>query len=347
MSKTQFSNGSNLTANYLNTIYGSGTTGGHIHDSVDSDGHAPQINLQAHVSGILPTTHYSPPMDYINGFIMTWVNSGSSYSITFANGHTKCDQFGFPIVTSTTATMTKNVISASGTAVVPWSPGSNAGGVAPTATLPAAGHAGWLHAFAIVNGSTAYTPDFGFDSDVGGANIRATSGYNRSRRVGSIYITNTAGNLKIVQFLQRGDRFTWHDFQNTLNPLHTAAMGNGIVTTTVPIYYVPPSVVTTAILQVVCQASPGESISVNWHTFFDLSGGHSPQPFNGNCDCAVVGSVTGNVIQQATRLEVDTNGGPYTANNVGMTYNISGTSASTQVNFNVWGYIDRRGKDNQ
>ncbi|OGQ60733.1 MAG: hypothetical protein A3J24_06360 [Deltaproteobacteria bacterium RIFCSPLOWO2_02_FULL_53_8] len=44
--------GSVVLAAWLNKIFG---TGGHVHDGVDDDGHAPKVNLASHTEGILPT----------------------------------------------------------------------------------------------------------------------------------------------------------------------------------------------------------------------------------------------------------------------------------------------------
>ena len=53
MAKTQFVDGSNLTATYVNTIYGSDASTGHNHQGLDQDGSAPKINLSNSVSGYL------------------------------------------------------------------------------------------------------------------------------------------------------------------------------------------------------------------------------------------------------------------------------------------------------
>lgn len=56
MAKTVFSNGTVVTSSYLNTIFGSGAGGGHLHDGANDDGHCPKINLAAaaEVTGLLP-----------------------------------------------------------------------------------------------------------------------------------------------------------------------------------------------------------------------------------------------------------------------------------------------------
>lgn len=338
MSKTNWVDGSPFPATFVNTIYGTGTGGGHEHDNVDADGHAQFINLQSMVTGYLPPTHYSPPVDFISGFQMTWSNSGSAYSIVIGPGAARDDSFGFPMLNSNS--LSKLVIAAPGTAVVPWAAGSNAGGVAAGATLPAAGHSGWLHAFAICNGSTNTTTDYGFDSSTTAANLKIASGYNRARRIGSIYLSNSGGTYAIYRFLQAGDRFTWQSAtMNPLNPLHTAAGGAGIATIAVPVYATPPSFVCTAILQVISAAAVGETIMTNWHT---LSSGATPTTAYADMDTWAANTTT-----QAVRIEVDTTGGAYLSQFVYMTYSITGSNASTYVSYNPWGYIDRRGKDNQ
>lgn len=55
--KTQFLEGSFLTPTYVQSMYGSGQTGGHRHDAVDSDGHSDRVILTngSEVQGSLPT----------------------------------------------------------------------------------------------------------------------------------------------------------------------------------------------------------------------------------------------------------------------------------------------------
>jgi hypothetical protein len=56
MAKTQFVNGSIILPAWINSIFGSGAAGGHVHDGADSDGHCPKVNLAsaAEVTGALP-----------------------------------------------------------------------------------------------------------------------------------------------------------------------------------------------------------------------------------------------------------------------------------------------------
>jgi hypothetical protein len=49
MSKTQFANGAKVYPAWINSIFGIGAAGGHVHDGVDSDGHAAKISLVNHV----------------------------------------------------------------------------------------------------------------------------------------------------------------------------------------------------------------------------------------------------------------------------------------------------------
>ena len=52
MSKTQFSNGTIVTPEFLNSMFH--TNGGHRHDGGDGDGSAPRIRLDSHTLGVLP-----------------------------------------------------------------------------------------------------------------------------------------------------------------------------------------------------------------------------------------------------------------------------------------------------
>jgi hypothetical protein len=56
MAKTNFEYGTVVPQEFLNTIYGQGVNGGHVHDGVDKDGHAKKVSLDnaAEVSGVLP-----------------------------------------------------------------------------------------------------------------------------------------------------------------------------------------------------------------------------------------------------------------------------------------------------
>jgi len=53
MAKTNFVNGTIVTPEFLNTIYGQSGNGGHIHDGADADGRARKINLDSHTEGTL------------------------------------------------------------------------------------------------------------------------------------------------------------------------------------------------------------------------------------------------------------------------------------------------------
>lgn len=52
MPKIDFANGTIVSPEFLDSIFR--TSGGHVHDGVDDDGHSSQINLATHVTGTLP-----------------------------------------------------------------------------------------------------------------------------------------------------------------------------------------------------------------------------------------------------------------------------------------------------
>jgi len=51
MAKTNFVNGQVVYDVWFNSVYGQGGEGGHVHDGVDSDGHAGKISLENHTTG--------------------------------------------------------------------------------------------------------------------------------------------------------------------------------------------------------------------------------------------------------------------------------------------------------
>jgi hypothetical protein len=59
MAKTVFVSGTKVLSTWLNSVFGSGASGGHVHDGGDADGHAPKISLSdaANVSGQLPVAN--------------------------------------------------------------------------------------------------------------------------------------------------------------------------------------------------------------------------------------------------------------------------------------------------
>lgn len=208
MAKTQYAGGSSLGYAWLNTVYGTGTSGGHKHDAVDSDGHCDKINLQTETSGTLPSYDYVPPRGFIDGLSMTYYSGGGGvYGVTFGLG--ACRDSVLTTILINSSTMTKFVTSPPGTSLASWGGGSGTGGVAPGATAPTAGTSAWFHCFAIGSGIENYVPDFGFDTSLTAANLLATSGYNRYRRVGSILVSNTAGTFTILQWIQNHDQFYW------------------------------------------------------------------------------------------------------------------------------------------
>lgn len=56
MAKTIFVNGTFVQPAFLNSIFQAG--GGHVHDGSDDDGHAPLVDLTAHVTGILQRANF-------------------------------------------------------------------------------------------------------------------------------------------------------------------------------------------------------------------------------------------------------------------------------------------------
>jgi hypothetical protein len=59
MAKTAFvDNVSKIMAAFANSIYGTGASGGHVHDGVDNDGHCGKIDFFNHVANDVPATNF-------------------------------------------------------------------------------------------------------------------------------------------------------------------------------------------------------------------------------------------------------------------------------------------------
>ena len=208
MGKTTFTSGDTLDAGFLNTIYGSGSNGGHIHSGIDADGNCGKIDLSSNTTGILPSPHQYPFRGAIDGYQLTWANSGDSLSI----GTGWCYDDVSHALLALSSIMVKKVLAVGYTAFQGWTPGSGSGGVATGCAIPASNNSKWLHVFAIGLGTsseTYYTADIGLDDSLTASNLRSASGYNRYRRIGSIRVYNNGGTLTIEPFIQVGDRFTW------------------------------------------------------------------------------------------------------------------------------------------
>jgi len=90
MAKSQFTNGSYVTSDYIESIYGSGPTGGHQHDGVDADGHVRQVNASTDITGMLPVSSVpNIPWSNIGGITnnntMADISSGLTATITKAD----------------------------------------------------------------------------------------------------------------------------------------------------------------------------------------------------------------------------------------------------------------------
>jgi hypothetical protein len=88
MAKTLFSNGSNLTPTYCNTIYGSGGTGGHQHDGTDADGHCGKIDLTRDTTGTLPWISLNITNGTYHGYIRNAIGTptDATFGYSFING---------------------------------------------------------------------------------------------------------------------------------------------------------------------------------------------------------------------------------------------------------------------
>lgn len=75
MAKTNFQNGTIVTSTYLNTIFGQGAGGGHVHDADDNDGHCAKINPQNHIDATL----YAINVDVTSTYFSTPVNADWYY----------------------------------------------------------------------------------------------------------------------------------------------------------------------------------------------------------------------------------------------------------------------------
>jgi hypothetical protein len=217
VAKLQYIDGQVIPKDWINSIYGSGATGGHRHDGADSDGHSGKINLNnaTDVDGVLPHANidWDPMRGHIDGFRLAYVD-GDSDSWQLTIGYGACRSDANDALIQVTA-RTKNIIDAAGTAFVEWSAGDAAGGVFSGVTIGTQ----WLHVFAI-NDPANNLHDIGLDSSVIAANRPAA--YTKYRRVGSIYIESLGGGkYGIKKFIQRGDRFMWEaynaDYDGTIN----------------------------------------------------------------------------------------------------------------------------------
>jgi hypothetical protein len=198
MAATTFIDGSFLTPTFVNTLYQAG--GGHVHDGVDADGHAPKINLANQVTAALPMTSLAFKLrGYIDGLTTNvFLSSGTLYQITVKAGQCMDDtntQFG------TSAAPLVKSLSNTG-AVLPWVAGASGGaGATGISYVPGS----WYYIFALIN--TAGAVDFIMDNDTAGSHIAATAtGYAYKRRIAAIYAT-TAGAFRFYQ--QYGDFFGW------------------------------------------------------------------------------------------------------------------------------------------
>ena len=198
MAATTFIDGSFLTPTFVNTLYQAG--GGHVHDGVDADGHAPKINLANQVTAALPMISLAFKLrGYIDGLATNvFLSGGTLYQITVKAGQCMDDtntQFG------TSAAPLVKSLSNTG-AVLPWVAGAS-GGAAATGISYVPGS--WYYIFALIN--TAGAVDFIMDNDTAGSHIAATAtGYAYKRRIAAIYAT-TAGAFRFYQ--QYGDFFGW------------------------------------------------------------------------------------------------------------------------------------------
>jgi len=335
MSKTTFVDGvSDLSSAWVNTVYGTGTAGGHTHDGADADGHVHQINLQTEVTGILPTIKYAPPRDHIANLNMTYGVTGAQFMVTIAAG--SCADTNVGALLAQTSSTTKIVIASTGTAYSAWVAGSNQGGVAPIA-VPAPGVSQWLHCFAIGNSVTSYVMDVGFDTSFTAANLLSGTGYVRYRRIGSVLITNMAGTLTMSKFIQVNDTFLWASttgriiYQKdgtaggtTINDTQTIAAG--INNLQCEIIY---------IARAVPQDVNGTAKIVAYHTSQTYDAGADfDATTNGVYNCSVSGNGESRILSDASgNIKVSST-----------LYNSVSLTASSYTYIRERGYVDYRGK---
>ena len=103
-----------------------------------------------------------------------------------------------------------------------WASGTNAGGMASglSATVST-----WYHVHALIH-PTTQAVDIGFDTSVTASHLLADSnvsaaGYTKYRRIGSILLDSSGSPIPIVDFLQKGDDFTWDVPSIALNTAST------------------------------------------------------------------------------------------------------------------------------
>ncbi len=210
-----------------------------------------------------------------------------------------------------------------------WAAGNNAGGMfsgaAPANTT--------YHVFAILKDADQ-TVDYGFDTTVTAASI--PGGYTKYRRIGSI--VRSAGSIQA--FYQKGDLFYWTDIKvsldsasidNTTGSLQTLDVPTGVQVKAMGV--INPGLInsTTAV----------NTISMNTPTSNsqDPSGG----AVHNGAFRGIVGSMySGHYYSTTSYFEILTNtSAQILMRRSGGAYN----TAPEQTTVQIWGWIDRRGRD--
>ena len=213
MAKSNFSNGDFVTPNFMNSLYLTGD--GHLHDGVDSDGHASKIDINSHTTGTLLGSRVAiQARNYIDGLQISWNQAALSWTVSIAAG-AAMDSTNTVMMTNT-STFTKSLIDSTGLVYDPFVVGGGLGGCEPLFMTPIAAGI-WVHVFilgALDNGVVVQS-DAGFDTDVNATRlISYASGYMTTgnivyRRVGSVLLAKPGSYYTITKFIQTGDIFVW------------------------------------------------------------------------------------------------------------------------------------------
>lgn len=223
--KTTFVDGSFLDPSFMNTIYGSGTSGGHRHDGKNQDGSVRKVLLTggSEVQGTLslnntptiPLTKLTSAYNELKGYTMS-NNSSDYYDLDVGPGICLDSTNSSQMYLS--SSYTKKIDAA-------WSEGTGAGG------FPSSGGSGltltdgtWYHVFAI--STSVGVTDIGFDSNIDASvlldgNNAGAGGYQYYRRIGSVYYVDSS--TKIRKFKQIGDKFIWTNINIDLNAITPAS----------------------------------------------------------------------------------------------------------------------------
>jgi hypothetical protein len=183
------------------------------------------------------------PIGFIRGLGLGYVKNVDQYRIYAKKGRATDEDSSYMMILETLSIFEKEIIVPTGDAFAsPWqaSSGSTVNGV--PSGVGSIG-VGWLHVFIIGKSSTGDT-DIGVDDNVVATNLLSESGYDKFRRIGSIYIMSAGGGkYKIREFTQVNDSVIWHSREGVLS----STLPPGSFTSYAATAAVPPGVNTKAL----------------------------------------------------------------------------------------------------